>query len=148
MSTIKDPRRKHIGYKIGRMRELLGIKQDAIAAELGISQQQVSRIEQSEKVDNDTLHKIADILGVSAEAIENFNEEATMQFIQNNYEGSSTTNHNAQVHKQNNYRDDALTTAINENKRLYQALLKEKNALLKEKEEKIALLQRLLDSKK
>jgi transcriptional regulator with XRE-family HTH domain len=37
----------HIGRKISKIRELRGMKQEYLAAELGISQQMVSKIEQS-----------------------------------------------------------------------------------------------------
>jgi len=45
----------HIGRKISRIRELRGMKQEALAAELGISQQAVSKIEQSADVDGEAL---------------------------------------------------------------------------------------------
>ena len=45
----------HIGRKISRIRELRGIKQETLAQELGVSQQAVSKLEQSEAVDDDKL---------------------------------------------------------------------------------------------
>ena len=68
------------------------------AVELGISQQSVSHIEQSETFKQDKLERVAKALGVSKEAIENFSEEAIFNNIQNNYEGSTinagpTVNH-------------------------------------------------------
>lgn len=41
----------HIGRKIGRIRELRGMKQEAIAEALGISQQAISKLENSETVE-------------------------------------------------------------------------------------------------
>ncbi len=58
----------HIGRKISRICELRGMKQEALAAELGISQQAVSKIEQSAEVEEESLNKIAKALGVSVEA--------------------------------------------------------------------------------
>jgi len=52
----------HIGRKISRIRELRGMKQETLAEELGISQQAVSNIENSEKVDDVKLEEIAWIL--------------------------------------------------------------------------------------
>ena len=78
----------HIGRKISRIRELRGMKQETLAAELGISQQAVSKIEQSAEVEDSSLEKIAGVLGVSAEAIKNYSDEAVIYNIQNNYEGS------------------------------------------------------------
>jgi len=38
---------------------------DAIAAELKISQQAMSKLEKKEKIENETLEKISKVLGVS-----------------------------------------------------------------------------------
>ena len=45
--------KNHIGRKIGRIRELRGMKQEALAAELGISQQSISQLEQSERIEDE-----------------------------------------------------------------------------------------------
>ncbi len=55
------PETIHIGRKIKRIREIRGFKQDVIASELGINQQAVWKIEQSEDIDEETLQKIADV---------------------------------------------------------------------------------------
>lgn len=65
-----------IGYKIRRVRELRGFKQEVFALALGISQAGVSNIEKSIEVDDRTLRKIAEVIGVSTDAIKHFNEEA------------------------------------------------------------------------
>jgi transcriptional regulator with XRE-family HTH domain len=82
----------HIGRKISRIRELRGMKQEALALELGISQQAVSKLEQSEKVEEEVLEKIAKVLGVTAEGIEKFNDEAVFNIISNTYHNSSSDN--------------------------------------------------------
>ncbi|SDF42286.1 Helix-turn-helix [Cellulophaga baltica] len=41
------------------------MKQATLAEELGISQQAVSKIEQSEKIEEEKLEKIAKVLGVT-----------------------------------------------------------------------------------
>ena len=74
MEMTTRPNNKHIGRKISRIREIKGIKQDALAIELGVSQQTISKIEQSEEVENLTLEKIANALGVTVEGIKNFTE--------------------------------------------------------------------------
>jgi transcriptional regulator with XRE-family HTH domain len=97
MSTATKP--KHIGRNISRIRELRGMKQEALAIAIGISQQSVSNIEASETIDDEKLQAIAEVLGVSAEAIKNYSDETVLNNIQNNYEGSvinsgPTVNHN------------------------------------------------------
>lgn len=82
----------HLGRKVGRMRELLGIKQDTLAAELGISQQAVSKLEQSEKIEDERLEQVAKVLGVETEAIKHFNEESIVSNINNTFHDSSIQN--------------------------------------------------------
>ncbi|HEY0894994.1 MAG TPA: helix-turn-helix transcriptional regulator [Sphingobacteriaceae bacterium] len=77
----------HIGRKISRIREIRGMKQEALAFELGVSQQAVSKMEQSERIEDDVLAKVANALGVSPETIRNYSDEAAIYNIQNNNEG-------------------------------------------------------------
>lgn len=78
----------HIGRKISRIRELRGMKQEFLAAELGISQQAISRIEQSEVVDADALNKIAGVLGITGEAIKAFTEESIFNYFNTFHDNS------------------------------------------------------------
>jgi transcriptional regulator with XRE-family HTH domain len=66
----------HIGRKISRIRELRGMQQEALATALGISQQAVSKIEQSADVEDDALGKIASVLGVTVEGLKHFTEDS------------------------------------------------------------------------
>ncbi|MCD8739691.1 helix-turn-helix transcriptional regulator [Mucilaginibacter roseus] len=84
----------HIGRKISKLRELRGIKQETLAAELGISQQAISKIEQSAEVEDEALLKIAKVLGLSSEAIKAFTEEAVFNIISNTFQDSSSNNNN------------------------------------------------------
>ncbi len=78
MSTATKP--KHIGRNISRIRELRGMKQEALAFAIGMSQQSVSSIESSENVDEEKLNAIAEALGVSAEAIKNYSDDAVINY--------------------------------------------------------------------
>ncbi|MGO3193412.1 MAG: helix-turn-helix transcriptional regulator [Sphingobacterium sp.] len=82
----------HIGRKISRIRELRGMKQEALAIELGVSQQTVSNIEKSAAIEAEILAQVAGILGVTPEAIENFDEEAVFNIINNTYNNTSSDN--------------------------------------------------------
>ena len=120
----------HIGRKISKIRELRGIKQEALASLIGVSQQAISKIEQSEEVENLALDKIAKALGVTSEAIKNFNEEAVFNYF-NSFHDSSTGDfrHHCTFNPL-----DKLMELVEENKKLYERLLqseKEKNDLLK-----------------
>jgi transcriptional regulator with XRE-family HTH domain len=79
MSTATKP--KHIGRNISRIRELRGIKQEALAMAIGTSQQSISIIEGSENVDEEKLKVIAEALGVSVEAIKNYSDEGVINYF-------------------------------------------------------------------
>ncbi|MGE8341364.1 MAG: helix-turn-helix domain-containing protein [Flavobacterium sp.] len=87
MSTTSKP--KHIGRNISRIRELKGMKQEALAIAIGLSQQTISNIEASETVDEDKLVEIAKALGVTKEAIESFSEENVFNYFNNFYDNST-----------------------------------------------------------
>lgn len=123
-STTKST--MHLGRKIGRMRELLGVKQETLAAELGISQQSVSKMEQSEKVDDERLEQVAKILGVETEAIRRFNEESIVNNINNTFHDSSIQNQ---------------INPVKEIIELYERLLQSER-------EKVAMLEKLLGEKR
>lgn len=137
MTTTKP---NHIGRKIARIRELRGMKQEALAHELGISQQSVSHMEQSESLEDSKLEEVAKVLGVTKEGIENFSEEAVFNNIQNNYEGSTihsgpTVNHHCTFNPL-----DKLVEAYEENKKLYERLVQAEK-------DKVSYLEALLKKK-
>jgi transcriptional regulator with XRE-family HTH domain len=133
MNTATKP--KHIGRNISRIRELRGMKQEALAIAIGVSQQSVSSMENSETIEDEKLQAIAEVLGVSAEAIKNFSEEAAINYFNNYY--------NNKGHILNSCNEitfnplDKLVESYDENKRLYERLLQAEK-------EKIEYLEKLL----
>jgi transcriptional regulator with XRE-family HTH domain len=125
----------HIGRKISRIRELRGMKQEALAAELGISQQAISKIEQSADVENEALSKIAVALGITSEGIKNFTEESIFNYFNtfNDHSGAGAWS----TYGTFNFNPiDKLVAVFEENKKLYEQLLaseREKVELLKHK---------------
>lgn len=124
----------HEGRNVKRIREILGVKQDALAMELGLSQQAISSLEQKEAIDKDMLEKIAKVLEVSPDAIKSFNEENTLNIFSNTYQDNSSLI----VYNFNPI--DKLMESIEENKKLYERLLQTER-------EKVALLEKMLDKK-
>lgn len=89
MSTITNrPKKIHEGKNVKRFREMLGIKQETLAYELGDdwNQKRISLLESKEKIEDELLAEIARVLKVPAEAIKNFDEETAISNIQNNYD--------------------------------------------------------------
>lgn len=124
METSEKNTRMHLGRKISRIRELRGMKQEVLAMELGVSQQTISKLEQSAEIEDSTLEKIAVAFGLPTEAIRNFNEEAVFNIIGNTFTDSSSNN--------NNYL--CTINPLEKIIELYERLLaseKEKNDLLK-----------------
>ncbi|HEY1195076.1 MULTISPECIES: helix-turn-helix transcriptional regulator [Flavobacterium] len=83
---------RHIGRNINRIRELKGMKQEALALAIGVSQQTVSNLEASETIDQDKLIEIAKALEVTVEAIENFSEENVINYFNTFNEAVSHSN--------------------------------------------------------
>lgn len=67
--TIESLPKKHIGKNIQKIRVYLGIKQEALASDIGLTQSAVSNIEQQAEIENELLNKIAVALGVDADLI-------------------------------------------------------------------------------
>lgn len=84
----------HQGRNVKRFREMLGMKQEALAYELGEewNQKKVSLLEQKEIIEDPLLEQIAGLLKVLAEAIKNFDEEKVVHIISNTFNDSSILN--------------------------------------------------------
>ena len=89
MNDTMPEKRVHEGRNVKRIREIMGIKQDTLAIDLGLSQQSVSLLEQRESIDPELLEKVAKVLKVPVEAIKNFDEAATVNYIANTFNGNS-----------------------------------------------------------
>lgn len=129
MNTTTKP--KHIGRNISRIRELRGMKQEALAIAIGVSQQTISNIENSETVEEDKLELIAKELGVTVEAIKNFSDEAVLNIISNTFNDNAMLN---AVNVQPNF--NPLDKVVELYERLVQA-----------EKDKVAYLEKLLKDK-
>jgi transcriptional regulator with XRE-family HTH domain len=83
--------KSNIGWKISRIRLLKGVKQEALALDIGVSQQEISHIEQLEIIDEDLLNKIALALKITPETIKNFDESLAVYNINNHVENNTFT---------------------------------------------------------
>lgn len=77
----------HEGRNVKRFREMLGIKQDALAYELGEdwNQKKISLLEQKETIEQPLLKQISNALKIPLEAFQNFDEEQAINFISNTF---------------------------------------------------------------
>lgn len=92
-------RKVKIGSNIQFLRNLKGLKQEAVAMELGISQPEYSIIENSEEVDEQLILQIAQILNVTPELIKQFNENHAFYSIENTVDNSTIHEHGHGIHQ-------------------------------------------------
>ncbi|MBS0026487.1 helix-turn-helix transcriptional regulator [Chitinophaga sp. 22321] len=140
--TSTDMRNKtHEGHNIKRFREMLGIKQEALAFELGDdwNQKKISLLEGKETVEPDILELVAKALKVPAEAIKNFSEEAAVNIISNTFQDESVAY--AQYYKCTFNPFEKWVETVDKNEKLYEALLQSER-------EKVEILEKLLSEKK
>ncbi len=132
----------HEGRNIKRFREMLRIKQDALAADLGDdwNQQKISLLEQKETVDPAILEQVSAVLKIPVEAFRNFDEEQAIVNIQTNYGGTNTSGNQITYESCTINPVEKWLEAMEENRKLYERMLKEKDEMIKR-------LERLLEKK-
>lgn len=81
----------HMGLKIGGARRFVGITQQELADRLNVTKQAISKLEQTEKVDDERLGKVAEALGVSLEGLKKFNSDNVLYYTNNFYENCGVT---------------------------------------------------------
>ena len=127
----------HEGRNLKRFREMLGMKQDVLAMELGTdwNQQKVSLLEQKERIDSDILEQVSAILKMPVEAIRNFDEDQAINIISNTF--------NDQAYLGNPH-STFNVNPIAEIKRLHEEKMELYERMLKEKDEMMGRLERLI----
>jgi transcriptional regulator with XRE-family HTH domain len=139
MNTTDTPKNIHQGRNVKRFREMLGLKQEALAIELGDdwSQKRVSLLESKETLEPELLSLVAKALKVPEEAIKNFDEQAAVTYF--NTFNDTSVNHGPFMGSYSTYNFNPIEKwleVIEENKKLYERLLqseREKVEILKNK---------------
>lgn len=131
----------HEGRNVKRFREMLGIKQDALAADLGNdwNQQKISLLEQKETIEPSILQQISAALKIPAEAIQNFDEEQAVNVIANTF-GENAFSNSFNYGTMHFHPIEKLVQIHEEKIALYERMLKEKD-------EMIGRLERLIERK-
>jgi transcriptional regulator with XRE-family HTH domain len=137
MMSTATTKKIHEGRNVKRFREMLGIKQDTLAADLGNdwNQQKVSLLEQKETIDPALLQQISSALKIPAEAIQNFDEEQAVNVIANTFGDNGIgyqRNENPTFHP-----IDKLVQLHEEKIALYERMLKEKDEMMERLEKLI-----------
>ncbi len=132
----------HQGRNVKRFREMLGIKQEALAFDIGgdWNQKKVSLLEQKEVIEDALLQQIAEVLKIPVEAIQNFDEEQAVNIIANTFN----------IEKDAYIGNSQPTFNINpveEIKKLHEEKIALYERMLKEKDEMMARLEKLIDKR-
>jgi transcriptional regulator with XRE-family HTH domain len=125
MSTTTDrPKNIHQGRNVKRFREMLGLKQEALALQLGEdwNQKRVSLLESKEIIEEDILQQVATILKVPADAIKNLDEDKAVQIIANTFNDEAVAY--AQYYKCNINPMEKWIESLEEIKRLHEEIKK------------------------
>ena len=97
---VKDKvNQRHVGRNLQRIRVYLGMKQEALASDLGVSQQEISKIEKQDEIEDGLLTKIAEVLGISTDVIKDFDVEKAICNI-NNYKDATILREQQQLFMQ------------------------------------------------
>ncbi|MEJ5147768.1 MULTISPECIES: helix-turn-helix domain-containing protein [unclassified Sphingobacterium] len=96
MNTIFEEKKEtmHIGNNIKRIREIQGIKQEALGqlCKSKYSQQRISDFENMVAFDEPLLKELADALGVTPDFVKSFKDENVIYNIQNNNNSTFSDN--------------------------------------------------------
>ena len=122
----------HIGRNIKRLREILGVKQGALALEFQVSQQTISDWESKAQLRDEILERVAKVLNIPMDSIKNFNKDSTLNVIANTF------------HKQTVICHFCNQQTINQIDKLIEMV----ERLLKTDQEKNRLLEKILAEKK
>ncbi|MFH6988110.1 helix-turn-helix domain-containing protein [Flavobacterium collinsii] len=133
----------HQGRNVKRFREMLNIKQEALAYDLGEewNQKKISMLEQKEVIEDSLLKQISALLKIPVEAFQNFDEEQAINVIANTYSFQD-------------FKDNAVASgfsyqpsfnAIDKIVQLYDEKISLYERMLKEKDEMMARLEKLFN---
>ncbi len=130
--TVKNT---HHGHAIKRFRRTLGIKQETLASEMGLSQALISTYEQRKVLNDEVIEHFAKALNVDPNLIKELEEDPVTVIIENN----NIDNNSGSAY---NYvaGDSVINNPIDKIAELFERLLEKE-------QEKIKLLEKFLKDK-
>ncbi|WP_337966997.1 XRE family transcriptional regulator [uncultured Flavobacterium sp.] len=121
----------HQGRNVKRFREMLGIKQEGLAFDLGNewNQKKISMLEQKDVIEYDLLNQISNALKIPVEAFQNFDEEQAVNIISNTFAEHAFSN--SFNYGTINFNPIEKLVSLHEEKIvLYERMLKEKDEMM------------------
>lgn len=136
---------KNLGENIRYVREMLGVRQEALAEKMGDdwTQKKISLLEKKEEIEPEILDQVANALKVPVDVIKNFSKEAVINVFTNTFNDHSS-NQGPMGSGSNNHCTfnplDKLMEVMEENKKLYERLLQAER-------EKVEMMEKLIIKK-
>lgn len=127
----------HQGRNVKRFREMLGVKQEALAYDLGNdwNQKKISMLEQKDRIEDDILNQISDALKIPVEAFQNFDEEQAINIISNTFHDEAFIGNSGGTYNVNPLQE--ILKLHEEKIGLYERMLKEKDEMMQRLEKLI-----------
>jgi len=127
----------HQGRNVKRFREMLNIKQEALAYDLGEewNQKKISMLEQKDVIEESLLKQISAVLKIPVEAFQNFDEKQAINIISNTFD-------NGAIGYQMN--DNCTFNPVKEVLKLHEEKIALYERMLKEKDEMMQKLEKLI----
>lgn len=126
---MSNSNKTHQGRNVKRFREMLGIKQEALAIRLGEDwhQKRISLLEAKDELEPELLVLVANALKVPEEVIRNFDEETAVNYFNTFAESNISSMPFVSIaapYKACSFNPlDKLIEVLDENKMLYERLL-------------------------
>ncbi|MFH6950017.1 helix-turn-helix domain-containing protein [Flavobacterium sp. FlaQc-51] len=127
----------HQGKNVKRFREMLNIKQEALAYDLGNdwNQKKISMLEQKDVIEDNLLKQISAVLKIPVEAFQNFDEEHAVNLISCSFSDNAMFNNKIETFNNN---------PIEEIKKLHEEKIALFERMLKEKDDMMVRLEKLI----
>ncbi|MFH6996536.1 helix-turn-helix domain-containing protein [Flavobacterium sp. FlaQc-57] len=120
----------HQGRNVKRFREMLNIKQEALAYDLGEdwNQKKISMLEQKDVIEDNLLKQISAVLKIPVEAFQNFDEEQAINIISNTFHDEAFIGNSGGTYNVNPLQE--ILKLHEEKITLYERMLKEKDEMM------------------
>ena len=143
--TETTDKKIHQGRNVKRFREMRGMKQEALAMELGEdwSQRRVSLLEAKGEIEPEILKQVANALKMPVEAFTDLDDEETFNIISNTFHNNSHDNSSI-ISSALNYNPtfnpiDKVVQLYEEKIELYERMLKDKTEMIEKLEQMLLL---------
>jgi transcriptional regulator with XRE-family HTH domain len=149
MMETAEPR-VHQGRNVKRFREMCGLKQEALALELGAdwNQKRISLLEAKDEIEPEIEKQVADVLKMPVEAFTMLDDDGAFNIISNTFNSHDYSTSIGYRSSFNYNVSEKWMEALEEIKKLNSEKIELYERMLKDKNEMIERLQRLIAEKK